>query len=112
MDGQRPRARPRPEPVADPLPAEEQRAASAALVGGPLAFGGERAVRDADAREVEHGSEVKRETGAARVVATRRVDQEQVRQVWEGSDGGLEKRALAKREEARFVWRSRMTRQG
>jgi hypothetical protein len=60
--------------VADQLAVDEERAAGAALVRWPLALGNERAMRDADRREVQHRAEVERETGAARMVAAGRID--------------------------------------
>lgn len=51
------------------------------LVGRALALGDERTVRDADRRELEHGAELKREAGSARVVLAGRVDQENVGQL-------------------------------
>jgi hypothetical protein len=74
VQGQRARARTGAEPVADQLAVDEERAAGAALVRWPLALGNERAMRDADRREVQHRAEVERETGAARMVAAGRID--------------------------------------
>ena len=81
MDGQWTRARAGSQPVADELALEQERAAGAALVCRPLAFGLERAVGDADGRDVEHRAEVEGQAGAARVVAAGGVDQEDVRRL-------------------------------
>jgi len=74
MDGERPRARPRSQPIADELAVEQERAAGAALVFQPLTFGLERAVGDADCWYVEHSAEVEREAGAAGMVSAGGVD--------------------------------------
>jgi protein-L-isoaspartate(D-aspartate) O-methyltransferase len=91
------------EPVADELALEEERTACAALVLRPIALGGERAMRDADGRDVEDGAEVERDARTARMVAARGVDEKDVRLRAERSHRRLEQRALAKREQARLV---------
>ena len=107
MDGQRACASPRPQPVADEFIAEPERTAGAALLGRPLALGDERAVGDADGRELEHRAELEREAcSARRMVAPGRVDQKHVRQLWQGANGGFKECALAEGEQARLVRRA------
>jgi hypothetical protein len=95
--------------VADKRPVEKKGASRAALVGRPVALRDERPVRDANRRNVEHGSQVKSETRAAWVVAPRRVHEEDVREHREGTDDGLEKGTLAESQQARLVGRARRT---
>jgi hypothetical protein len=59
------RASARSEPAADELALEQQRGSSASFVFGPVTFGDEWAVRDADGRDVEHRAEVESEAGSA-----------------------------------------------
>jgi hypothetical protein len=109
VNRERARADPGPQPVTDKLVTKEERCASAALVDRPLTLGQERAVRDADGRELKHRAELEREAGSARMVATGRVGQEHVRRLLQGANGGFQERAFAEGEEARLVWRARMT---
>jgi hypothetical protein len=94
VDGERARALARAEPVADELALEQQRAPRAAFVRRPLALGCERTVRDADGREIQHGTEMKGEARGARVVAAGGVDEEHVRLLRESAHRGLEQRAF------------------
>jgi hypothetical protein len=89
VDGHWACAGPRPQPVADEFTAEPERTAGAALLGRPLALGDERAVGDADGRELEHRAELEREACSAGMVAPGRVDQKHVRQFWQGANGGF-----------------------
>jgi hypothetical protein len=59
--------------VTNELVVEEERAPGASLVPRPYALGDERAVRHADRRQVQHGTEVQREARPARMVAPGRV---------------------------------------
>src|SRR5919108_5800337 len=98
MDGEWARACSRSQPVADELALEMQRAAGPSFVCRPLALGDERAVGDADRREVEHRAEVEGEARAARVVAARGVDQEHIGRLRECAHCRFEESAFAKGE--------------
>jgi hypothetical protein len=69
------RARAGAQPVAEQLAIDEERTAGALFARGPLALGDERAVRDADGREIEDCAEVEGEATDAGVVPAGRVDQ-------------------------------------
>jgi hypothetical protein len=103
VDGQRARACAGAQPVADELALEEERAAGAWFVHGPLALGDEWAVRDADRWEVQHRAEVEGEAGAAGVVSGGGVDQEDIRLRGEGSHGGFEQSSLSKGQQSWLV---------
>jgi hypothetical protein len=60
-------------------------------------------VRDADCREIQHGTEVDGETCPARVVAAGCIDEEDVRWLRESADRGFEERALAESQQAGLV---------
>ena len=109
VDGEGTPARPRPQPEADEFAAEQERIASAALIGRPIALGDERAVRDADGRELEHGAELECEACSARMVAAGRVDQQYVRRLRQRANRGFQECALAEPEQARLVRCARMT---
>jgi hypothetical protein len=109
MNGERARACPRSQPIADEFAAEPKRTPGTALVGRPLAPGDERAVGDANSREVEDRSELERKAGAARMVAAGRVDENDIRQLWQRTNGGFHERTLAEGEQARPVRRSCLT---
>jgi len=98
MDCERTRALPCPDPVADELSFEQQRASGTTFVFRPLGFGGEWAVRNAHGREVQHSAEVEGQAGSARVVAAGGVDQEHVRRLRQCAYRGFEQGALAQRE--------------
>ena len=110
MNGERARSGASSEPVPDLLSVEEQRAARTALVRRQLARGAERSVRDADRRQIQHGTEVQGEAGATRVVAPRAVDEQHVRRLCQRAYRGLEQRTLAQGEQTRVVRRARRPR--
>ncbi len=58
---------------------------------------------DANGREPEDRAEMKRQTGAARVIASRGVDQEHVGHLWEGSDYSFQERPLPQRQQAGLI---------
>jgi hypothetical protein len=94
VDGEGTRARSGSKPAADGLSFEHQRAAGAGLVRRPLAAGLERTMSDTDSREVEDCTELEGEAGAARVVATGRIHEQDVRWLRESAHGGLEQGTL------------------
>lgn len=98
VDGERARPGRGSKPGADGLAVEDQRRPRAAPCLWPLAAGDERTVRDAGGGDVEDRAQVKGETGATRMVAARRVDEEDVR-AREVSHRGLEHGAVAQGEE-------------
>jgi hypothetical protein len=67
----------------------------------------QRAVSHANRRHVDHRAEMERETGAARVIPTGRVDEEHVGLAAERRHRGGQHRALAKGEQAGLVGRGR-----
>jgi hypothetical protein len=75
-----------PEPAPDVLAADQQRAAGTHLVGRPFAARQQRSMSDAHGRQLEYGTEVKRESGAERMIASGGVDQEHVRRLHQGVD--------------------------
>src|SRR6266545_5356926 len=103
MDGQRTCACSRSKPIADELAFESERAAGALLVRRPLALRVERAMGDADGREIQNCAELEREPRPARVVTARGVDQEDIRRLRKGTDGCFQQRAFAQREQSRLV---------
>jgi hypothetical protein len=66
-------------------------------------MGVERPVRHTDRGEVEHGAEMEGEPRAARVVTAGRVDEQNVRRLFERTDGLLERRPFAQCEQAGLV---------
>jgi protein-L-isoaspartate(D-aspartate) O-methyltransferase len=106
VDGQRTDAGPRAQPESNERSSEEQRRARALLAGRPGAVRDERAVGDADRRQVEHRSEVEREACAPRMVAPRAVDKQHIRGEFEGENGCGERRPFAEREQSRLVRRA------
>jgi hypothetical protein len=110
MDGKRARSYSGTQPIADEVVFEHQRASGATLVSGPFAFSGERAVRDAHGRKVQHPSEVEGEAGSPRVVAAGGVDDEDVRRLRKCANGSFEQLALAQRQQTRFVGRAGIAR--
>jgi hypothetical protein len=103
VDGERARAWAGAQPVVDGLTLEEERAAGASFVRGPLALGDERAMRYADRGDVQHRAEVEGEAAAAGMVSAGGVDQEDLRPRGEGAHGGLEQRSLSERQQSRLV---------
>jgi hypothetical protein len=75
----------------------------ASFIRGPLALGGERAVRDAHRREVQHCTEVEGEAAAAGMVSAGGVDQEDIRLRGKGSHGGFEQMSLSEGQQPRLV---------
>jgi hypothetical protein len=73
---------------------QQDRTRGAAVGRGRGALREERPIAHADAGEVELGAEVKRKTGAARVVTPRGVHDERFGLAGQRSDRRLEKRAL------------------
>jgi hypothetical protein len=110
VDGERAGALARAQPVADDLAVDLKGTARAAFVRRPLACGDERAVRDADRRDVEDRAEVERDAGAARMVSACAVDQENVRRLAQRADRGFQQGAFAQREQTRLVGRRGDTR--
>jgi hypothetical protein len=88
----------RPEPVADDLTADLERARGASFVGRPLPGRKQRPVRHSHGRHIEHGTEMQCQAGPARVIAARRVHQQHVREVRQRAHGGFKQRAFAQRE--------------
>src|SRR6266508_4115534 len=103
MDGQRTRACSRSEPIAHELAFESQRAAGALFVRRPLALRVERAMGDADGREIQNCAELEREPRPARVAAARGVDQEDIRPLRKGTGGCFQQGAFAQRKQPRLV---------
>jgi hypothetical protein len=103
VDGERASARARTQPVADELVVQEKRARGSALVGRPLAHGRKRAMRNADRRKVQDRTEVQREACSAWMVTAGRIDEEHVRWLPEGADGGLQQRSFTECEQARLI---------
>jgi endonuclease-8 len=103
VDGERPNAGAGSQPVADELAVEDERASGTAFVRRPLPRSGERAVGDADGGQIEDGAEVDRQAGAARMVATGGVDDQDARPLRQGPNGRFEQRPLAEGEQARLV---------
>jgi hypothetical protein len=92
-----------PQPAPDVLVADQQWAARTRLVVRPVRTGQERSVRNAHGRQIENRPEVKRESGTKRVIAPGGVDQENVWNLRQGPDCGLQQRSLAQGEETRLV---------
>jgi hypothetical protein len=90
-------ARASAQPIADGLALDEERPAGALFVRGPLPFGDERAVGDADGREIEDLAEVEGEAAAAAMVSAGGVAHEDIQLCGEGSHGGFQQRSLATR---------------
>ena len=63
----------------------------------------QRPVGEADGRDAEHGAELEREPGTARMVAAGGVDEQHVGKLLEPAHRRLEQRALAQGEHARLV---------
>jgi hypothetical protein len=103
VNGERTRALARAEPVADDLAFEDERASRASDVRRPGALGCQRTVRDADCREIQHGTEMKGEARTARVIPAGCIDEKDVRWLRESAQRGLEERTLAEREQAGLV---------
>jgi hypothetical protein len=108
VNGERPRSGSCPQPVSDDRAFEHERRRRTALVARPRSFREERAMRDADRRQVELGAEVEGEAGSPRVIPSGCVDEEDVRRPLEPVDCRLQRRPLAEGEQAGLVRRARL----
>lgn len=73
--------------------------------GRPDAFGGERSLGDSDRRQSQDGTHVDGEPAAPRVVQSGAVDQQHIRPLLKGGDGGRQQRPLPQGEQPGHVGR-------
>jgi hypothetical protein len=98
MDGERTRACTGSKPVADDFPFEPERTACMALVVGPAPLGDQRTVRHAHGWQIEDRAEVNGQTGSPGMVASGRIDEQNLRRSGEPADCGGEQRSFPQRE--------------
>jgi hypothetical protein len=103
VDGKRARPSAGSEPIAHDLLPKPQRVLRPSLVSRPVALGQKRTMRDPDCRQIDDRAQMQGETGATRMVAAGRIDEQHVRRLREGADCGLERRAFPQREQAGLV---------
>jgi hypothetical protein len=104
--GERPDTAPGPQPEADELAIEHQRACGARVIFWLLTGGDQRAVRDTDSRQIEYGTEVEGQPGPARVVPPGRVHKKDVRGLGQAAYGRVEDLANPQGQQACLVGRS------
>jgi hypothetical protein len=104
--GERPDTAPGPQPKADDLAVEHQRACRTGVILWRLTGGDQRAVRDTDGRQIEYGTEVEGQPGPARVVPPGRVHKKHIRGLGQSSDRRLEDPAHPQGQQARLVGRA------
>jgi hypothetical protein len=104
--GERPDTAPGPQPEADELAIEHQRACGARVIFWLLTGGDQRAVRDTDSRQIEYGTEVEGQPGPTRVVPPGRVHKKDVRRLGQAAYGHLEDLAIPQGQQARLVGRA------
>ena len=86
VNRERSRTAARAQPVAGAFSSDLECSGCTSLVRGPRAVGDEQAMGNADRRDVEDGAEVERETRTARMIATGRIHEQDVRLLRETSD--------------------------
>ena len=91
------------DPIADDLTSEGGRAAGTPDRHWEHAISGQRAVGDANSGDVENGTKVDSETGAARVVESGRINEKDVRRDGESRDRFGQQGTLAQCQQARGI---------
>ena len=76
------------------------------FVGWPITFGDEWPVCDTDGRDTNDCAELESQAGSAWMVATSRVDEEQVRRLRQRANGCFQECALAECEQAPLIGRA------
>ena len=110
VHGQWTGSRARAEPAADPVLPSRERARRAGLVRRPVAVGDQRAMRDADRREVEQSAQMQGHACAPGVVAAGGVDEKNVRACGQGVHRSEQQGARAKKEQPGLVRSARSAR--
>ena len=101
--GERPRARSRAKPGADPLTVENERGRRARLVRWPRSTRKQRAVSDADGRNVERRAQVEGETCTSRMVSSRGVHEQHFGTCRERPNGKLQESPFSQRKQPGLV---------
>lgn len=97
---------PRPQPEADNVILERQRACGPCVIFRQLTGGDQRAVRDPDGRQIEHRTQVESQPSASWVVSSGRVHEKYVWGLGQTAYGPLEYGAYPKGKQARLVGRA------